>query len=599
MKFKFFKIFIVIFYFLHPYFAKTQNLVTNGDFEIYSNLPTRYGQSYLAVGWNNVNGIYVGFTGSPDYFHLLANYGTYFGQITPISGSAQMGFATYLNTDKDFREYISTKFSSPMVAGQQYQISFYITQGNDENYTMSSNGIGVNLSTIPLTQGNNTFIPVSPQIEIPSIVTQKGSWQQYVFTFIAGSAFNYITIGNFRNDANTSVSSGLRGAYYFIDKIEVTPSCNLLNFNLGNDTTLCEGTSLTLNAATVNGTYLWQDNSTSSIYKVTQPGTYWVKVTSGCGSITDTLKVNYQSVPGVNLGNDTTLCKNAALTLDATNANATYLWQDGSTGARYQVTQAGIYWVKASNSCGSKTDTVTITVINNSLSAVDLGRDTVLCEGTTLILNATSTNAAYLWQDNSTTPTYTVTQPGKYWVKVIGACESKSDTINVLYKLFPAINLGKDTTLCQGSKIVLNATSINAAYLWQDNSTGPTYTVTQPGTYWAKVTNSCGSKIDTVLIANKNNCICNLYIPNAFTPNGDNFNDKFFPVSNCRLSEFEFMVFNRWGEKIFETKKISSPWDGRFMGQPCETGSYVYILSYKFENDNITNKKKGNVYLIR
>ena len=90
------------------------NLVTNGDFEIFSALPTLPAQSFLAIGWNNVNNHYYPWGdpyGSPDYFQVFEDSSLLnaIGAITPYSGNCQMGLMTYTIPDTNFREYISTK----------------------------------------------------------------------------------------------------------------------------------------------------------------------------------------------------------------------------------------------------------------------------------------------------------------------------------------------------------------------------------------------------------------------------------------------------------------------------------------------------------
>jgi gliding motility-associated-like protein len=86
-------------------------------------------------------------------------------------------------------------------------------------------------------------------------------------------------------------------------------------------------------------------------------------------------------------------------------------------------------------------------------------------------------------------------------------------------------------------------------------------------------------------------------IPNAFTPNGDGVNDCFGVKHWGDATVFHFMIFNRWGEKVFETKNINNCWDGRYKGQPADIGNYVYhIKSVNFCREQV---KKGNVILIR
>ncbi|HPI54360.1 MAG TPA: gliding motility-associated C-terminal domain-containing protein [Chitinophagaceae bacterium] len=278
--------------------------------------------------------------------------------------------------------------------------------------------------------------------------------------------------------------------------------------NLGNDTTLCNGQNLTLNAGNAGATYLWQNGASSSTFTVTQAGTYWVKVTSSCGNATDTLHVNYVSMPTVNLGNDTTICQGQTITLQTNSLGSTYQWQDNSSNATFTVNQSGTYWVKVSNSCGNVTDTIHVTVTN--LPIASLGNDTTLCTGNSMLLNVSTAGNSYLWHNGTTAPTFNVTQAGTYWVKVSNSCGNVTDTIHVNYQTIPSVNLGNDTTICQGQILTLQTNSIGSTYQWQDNSGNPTYAANQSGTYWVKVTNACGSVTDTIHVTVANPPLFNL-----------------------------------------------------------------------------------------
>ncbi|MCW8898750.1 MAG: hypothetical protein OQJ96_13190, partial [Flavobacteriales bacterium] len=152
-------------------------------------------------------------------------------------------------------------------------------------------------------------------------------------------------------------------------------------------------------------------------------------------------------------------------------------------------------WVRATTSIPLMENIIThlISPPSSNTTNLNLGNDTTLCQGDTLILDATTPNATYLWQDNTTNPTFSVTQQGSYWVQVTVNNCTTTDVINITYNPSPSINLGNDTTLCQGEILLLDATLPNATYLWQDNTTNPTFNVTQQGVYWVQVTNSCGS----------------------------------------------------------------------------------------------------------
>jgi len=123
---------------------------------------------------------------------------------------------------------------------------------------------------------------------------------------------------------------------------------------------------------------------------------------------------------------------------------------------------------------------------------VDLGPDTVLCEGATLALDATIPGGSYLWQDGDTGPSRTVSGPGTHSVTVtVDGCPN-SDAITVLYNPPPSVDLGPGHTLCPGAQTTLDATIPGGTYLWSTGATTPTITVSQGGDYSVTVTDPAG-----------------------------------------------------------------------------------------------------------
>ena len=231
------------------------------------------------------------------------------------------------------------------------------------------------------------------------------------------------------------------------------------------------------------------------------PGRYNVQMTryAKCNSVFSRTVIIYP-VPEINLGNDTLICPEDSLVLDAQTAGASYLWQDGSTKNNFTVSSPGTFWVEVTNACGSDTDTIDIG--NIPVPELNLGNDTVLCPGQLLILDATITGASYLWQDNSIDSIFTVSSAGFYWVEVtsIEGC-FQSDSITTSYSVPPDIALGNDTLLCQGDELILDVTTPGAIYQWQDNSTSSSYTISGPGLFWVEVTNTDGcSGSDSIVI---------------------------------------------------------------------------------------------------
>ena len=364
--------------------------------------------------------------------------------------------------------------------------------------------------------------------------------------------------------------------------------------NLGNDTTLCQGETLLLNATIPNAvSYLWQDYSNNPTYTVSQAGTYYVKVMTAYCTSRDTIHVSYKPLPIVNLGNDTTLCYGQTITLNASQPNATYQWQDNSTNSTFIVAppyNPFTFFVKATvNNC-SGYDTITISYIPAAIT--NFGKDTIICNGDSILLDVSNPNATYVWQDITTNPTFNANQSGIYSVIItMDGCIFK-DTIQVVISPPITVNLGSDTTVCIGSIVTLDPRNLNTTYQWQDGSSGSTYTVNQAGAYWVKVTdnNKCSAS-DTIYIYYIDCDTSNIIIPNVFTPNGDGYND-YFVIKQTDYKTIEVQVYDRWGIKVFEDNNYQNTWDGKYKGNPLSDGTYFYIIKSK----GIYNNKVGNYH---
>ena len=264
----------------------------------------------------------------------------------------------------------------------------------------------------------------------------------------------------------------------------------LPSVSLGGQATICSGSSLTLNATNVGSTYLWSTGATTPTISVNSAGIYQVSVTNSCGTTTDAIVVQIKNSPVVNLGPDATICLNSALQLNAGTTDATYLWSTGATTAAISVVTPGTYTATATNTCGSNTDSITIT--NLPQITVNLGADVGLCAGQNIVLNAGNPESTYLWNTGATTQNITVTTPGNYTVGVTNSCGTVSDQISIYDGSF-TVNAGADQSICIGSASVLNATGGNT-YSWNSGSNTATITVspTANTTYTVTATNIYG-----------------------------------------------------------------------------------------------------------
>ena len=160
----------------------------------------------------------------------------------------------------------------------------------------------------------------------------------------------------------------------------------------------------------------------------------------------------------------------------------------------------------------------------------------------------------------------------------------------------PEVFLGNDTNFCLTGSMILNAEQPDVVYSWQDNNAQSNYYVTQEGTYWVDVTNTCGTTRDSIDIISF--CDCFLKMPNAFTPNGDGKNDAWRPITDCIIQNYQLRVFNRWGQLVFSSNDAQQAWDGNYKGTYAELGNYVFTIKYSTED--IKNASLyGDVMLIR
>jgi hypothetical protein len=341
-----------------------------------------------------------------------------------------------------------------------------------------------------------------------------------IFPNIAGN-FNWTvpedaTIVSGQGDTSIIVDFGQTSGYIYISLID---GCNpdnldslyvnvlpLTYIDIGNDTTICSGDSIILNAGSGYETYLWQDGSSDSILIAFESGFYWVEVTDSNGCIAaDTILLTVIPSQNVFLGNDTTICDGSFLTLNPGSGYDSYLWQDGTTDSVYIVTQSGTYWVEVSNICGISSDTIYVTFA--PAFYINLGNDTSFCYGNSVILYPGSGFVNYLWQNGSSDSIFIASNTGYYWVEVTdtNGCIA-IDSVYITVFMDYEISIGDDTsTICEGDYLFLDPGSGFESYLWQDGSSYQTFIADTAGIYWVEVTdtNSCAARDSILLIVRK------------------------------------------------------------------------------------------------
>lgn len=378
----------------------------------------------------------------------------------------------------------------------------------------------------------------------------------------------------------------------------IVSNFNLNSINLGNDTTLCTGQTLTLDATTPGGTYHWQDNSMAASYVVTVAGTYSVTVTNSGGcTVSASINVSYSTLPpAFGLGNDTSFCPPFSATLNSGNINT--LWSTGVTAAQINISTAGTFWAQQSNGCGTTRDTIQISVL--STAQVTISGEKPVCTGDSVLLIANGSATSFNWSTGATSSAIYVYAPGIYWVdgSTNSVCPAVRDSATIPNGHAPYVILGPDTNLCSSDGLTLKLHVPYSTYMWQDGTTDSSYRVFSSGNYSVTVTNSCGTSS-----ASRNINIypdeCRLHIPTAFSPNDDGANDVFRVHCKCPVQRFLIKIYNRWGEQVFTSNNINDGWDGTYKGRSAEMSVYVYYLEYFNHCEGEMEHQSGNITLIR
>lgn len=389
------------------------------------------------------------------------------------------------------------------------------------------------------------------------------------------------------------------------DSIFVTNDLSVLD--LDPDSVICRDSfvQFTYEGKPNYKTYLWQDGTTFQSVFVSQLGKYNLTVSNenNCFS-TDSITFVLYPPPRTYLL-DTIICPGTFVTLDALNRNAftqletQYLWNTGEKKQIVSVTDTGTYIVKVRNRLCTIYDTA---VIDHYFIGLDLEPDTFYCGPVNRTLTTQYEYFTYLWNDEIQTRDLKVTTPGKYKINIVTkeGCLA-SDSINIYQFASIDAGLGNDTAICLSSIIELKASDSMVSYQWNTGATSQTIKVKDEGLYIVTVKNINDCVIsDSIFIKEDPDALpSQMFMPDAFSPNDDAIND-WYPSNKYvdPSSYYNLKIFNRWGEKLFESDKPSVQWDGRSKDDIAPQDVYVFVVKY-VGCDEKTRTFRGTFHLLR
>ncbi len=412
--------------------------------------------------------------------------------------------------------------------------------------------------------------------------------------------------------ANTS------GSYY----VEVMDSCGTIAkdtlqvladtvfpFDIGSNSSICRNDSLALRATSGLSNYNWWPTNNAMLKSPQQltvfpASTTWYYASAvkpnGC-LVKDSALISINALPTVNIGPDKSICFGDSLQLKGGSGFRSYLWSNGAQTTTIYVKQIGLYTLRITdaNGCAAR-DSMHI---NTIIPLPDAGLPSTLgvCKGQTSALSAEAGLSSYLWSTGAINQVININSTGIYWVSVANAAGcSSTDTVfvNSQYSVPANFLPFSDTAICSYETVEIAAPATYRSYLWSNGNTTSRNILQPKGLHWLSVTdlNGCIGK-DSVSIRAKD-CPVRIYFPNSFTPNNDGSNDFFKPGIFGLTSQYRLVIYNRYGQPIFETNNPSNGWDGTFKAEHQPMGAYVWVCQYQLVGSTPT-MAKGYVLMLR
>ena len=272
---------------------------------------------------------------------------------------------------------------------------------------------------------------------------------------------------------------------------------------------LCPGDDLVLTASGADS-YVWGGGETTPSITVSNLGTYSVTGTNACGTGSSSVMVTAGSGINIVITGDTQICSGESTLLTASGADL-YTWNTTEQTPSITVDQPGTYSVTGSNSCGTATQAITVTLAPGP--TIIIAGNTNICPGQTTLLTASGADS-YVWSNQATTPSITVNAAATYSVTGTNACGTGTAAATVTIAPAPLVTITGSTSFCQGQSTALTATGADS-FTWSTGVDGATISVNTPGPITVTGTNACGTGTASVSLT--------VLLPPTVTVAGPNF----------------------------------------------------------------------------
>lgn len=374
----------------------SQNLVVNGGFENVTPCPSNQGQLDFASPWYSARG-------TCDLYNTCAtnpNFSVPNNQVGSQNARTGNGYSGFFATQGyiETREYLSAQLLNPLVAGKTYCLNFWVNladkvDNGDTIFDTAVNDIAAYVSTNSVSPNPSNFnhLTFTPQVVNPSgnILRDRVNWQNVTGSFVATGGENFITIGSFSSQANQDTTwldywNSNNWAYYYVDDVSLIDcSANPMSISVTGTTIICDGDSSIINATVSGGTppytYTWTPavglnatNTSSVVSSNNATIVYTVTVSDGnSNNISQQFTLNVTPQPIAYAGEDTTICENTSVLLNAT-GGGTYIWNNNITTSTNQVSPSlnSQYIVTVTVNGCIDSDTVNVMIKNCTVDTI-------------------------------------------------------------------------------------------------------------------------------------------------------------------------------------------------------------------------------------
>ena len=485
-----------------------QNLAPNPDFEFHSWCPSSWalpGDPLPCEPWSS------GTWGTTDYFNSCATPGiasvpdNFAGWQYALSGVGYTGVILKGINNGDYREYLMGQLTQPLLAGQWYYVSFYVSLGEEE-CGIQQIGAYFSATIPPYTWGQAPpLTQYTPQVETNgAFLNDTANWMLIEGCFQADGGEAYVIIGNFHTNADTPLdptctsTSGL--SYYYIEDVyigETQPGA--LDVELGGPVSDCYSVEIDPGLSGVS--FSWSTGSTDPSITVTSSGVYHLTISNGCEAGVDSIEVLITDAPPVDLDPDALIaCPGQSISFSLDPDLGDYEWSDGSTSPDYTINTTGIYSVTLDDGCDITSDGIDFTILDPP-APFTLGADTLLCTGNFLEFYFDPDLGDFMWQNGSQSNSIFISTEGYYALTISNMCGEASAELEVMVIDPVFVSLGNEVdTLCDGEPLEISLDPWLGEYVWQDGSTDPDYQITNSGLYSVTLSHQCGVSADTVMV---------------------------------------------------------------------------------------------------